>query len=348
MPDKPCPYGTHRVISPAGALPQSADVIDNTMVCRDNEILLEVETLNVDSASYTQIREACGSDPEKMKAMILGIVAKRGKLQNPVTGSGGMLLGRVNHVGKDLKTDLKKGDPVATLVSLSLTPLRIDRILRLSPDSEKIEVVGQAILFETGIWAKIPGDLPAGLVLSALDVAGAPAQVAKLVAPGMDVLILGAGGKSGILCAWQARKSAGPEGHVYGLVYDSREGEDLKSLGVCDAVLRADARKPMDVYHQVLSASGGKKMDVTINCVNVPGTEMATILPTKDGGTAYFFGMATSFSRAALGAEGVKSEAKLMIGNGYTAGHDTLTLDLLREAPALYRLFAKRYGPEAE
>ena len=51
---KGCPYGTHRVISPKGVLPQPADVIDNTMELYDNEVLIDVKTLNVDSASFTK------------------------------------------------------------------------------------------------------------------------------------------------------------------------------------------------------------------------------------------------------------------------------------------------------
>ncbi|HOW38088.1 MAG TPA: L-erythro-3,5-diaminohexanoate dehydrogenase [Candidatus Izemoplasmatales bacterium] len=346
--NQPCPYGSHRVITPLGALPQSADVIDNTMVCQDNEILIDVQTLNIDSASFTQIREACGSDPEAMKAMILSIVARRGKMQNPVTGSGGMLLGTIREVGKALTRDLKPGDSIATLVSLSLTPLKIDKILSLYMDKDQVDIRGQAILFETGIYAKIPTDLPADIVLSALDVAGAPAQVAKLVHQNDAVLIIGSGGKSGVLCAYQARKSAGPQGKIIGLIYDESERADLESLAVCSQIVQADARKPMEVFSRVMEASGGVKMDVTINVVNVPGTEMASILPTKDSGIVYFFGMATSFSRAALGAEGIKSEARMMIGNGYTAGHDRLTLDLLRESPVLRGLFQKRYGAEAK
>ncbi len=345
---KPCPYGSHRVISPLGALPQSADVIDNTMICRENEILIDVQTLNIDSASFTQIREACGSDPEAMKAMILNIVERRGKMQNPVTGSGGMLLGTVREIGKDVSIDLKPGDPIATLVSLSLTPLKIEKIRALHMDKDQVDIIGQAILFETGIYAKIPDDLPPDVVLSALDVAGAPAQVARLVHPGDSVLIIGSGGKSGVLCAYQARKSAGTQGRVIGLIYDEAERADLEKLAVCDEIVRADARKPMEVYQKVMDVSRGEKMDVTINVVNVPGTEMASILPTKDSGIVYFFGMATSFSRAALGAEGIKSEARMMIGNGYTAGHDRLTLDLLRESPILMALFQKRYGAEAK
>jgi len=343
---KLCPYGTHRVIAPIGALPQSADVIDNTMNCLDNEILIDVKTLNIDSASFTQIKDACHNNEVEMISMIESIVKKRGKMQNPVTGSGGMLLGVVKSIGSNLDVDLEVGDAIATLVSLSLTPLKIHKIKKLHLDKDQIDIDGEAILFQTGIYAKIPNDLPADIVLSALDVAGAPAQVAKLVKPGDNVLIIGAGGKSGVLCSYQARKSTGVKGHVYGLIYDEREYEDLFQLNVCDKIIVGDARIPMDVYTNVMAASQQEKMDVTINVVNVPNTEMSSILPTKDSGIVYFFGMATSFSKAALGAEGIKSEATMMIGNGYTSHHDQITLNLLRESKQLYELFKKRYGSE--
>ena len=99
------PYGTHRVISPKGVLPQPADVIDNDMEIYDNEIKIAVKTLNIDSASFTSVVDhACGKKPtddlsaddiEKIKETMLGIVAKAGKHKNPWTGSGGMLIGTV-------------------------------------------------------------------------------------------------------------------------------------------------------------------------------------------------------------------------------------------------------------
>ena len=95
------------------------------------------------------------------------------------------------------------GDKIATLVSLSLTPLRIDKIKEIRADVDQVDIDGKAILFESGIYAKIPADLPEKLALSALDVAGAPAQTAKLVKPGDTVLIIGAGptGICTLLCA---------------------------------------------------------------------------------------------------------------------------------------------------
>ena len=129
-------YGLHRVIEPAGVLPQPANRLDNNMdEIYDNEILIDVKTLNVDSASFTQIQEQAGGDKAKIAEIMLGIVAKQGKHRNPVTGSGGMLLGVVEKIGSALegKIDLKPGDRIATLVSLSLTPLRIDKIKIYAP-----------------------------------------------------------------------------------------------------------------------------------------------------------------------------------------------------------------------
>jgi len=343
----PSKYGTHRVLSPSGVLPQAARKLDNTMTPYENEILVEVSTLNIDSASFTQIRNAADNDPEKMKDMIREIVSERGKMQNPVTGSGGMFMGRVKKIGSLLKCDLKPGDEIASLVSLSLTPLKIYEIQAIHMEKDQLDIKGEAILFESGIYAKIPSDLPAHLVLSALDVAGAPAQVSKLVKNGDSVLILGAAGKSGLLVAYQARKNAGDQGNIIGIINDPMQFDDLQRLNVCNHIIIGDARDPLSIYEKVLKANGGEKVDVTINVVNVSDTEMSAILPTKDEGIVYFFSMATSFTKAALGAEGIASEARMLIGNGFTKGHAELTLNLFRESKVLYDIFLKRYGKEA-
>jgi len=183
-------------------------------------------------------------------------------------------------------------------------------------------------------------------VLSALDVAGAPAQVNKLVKTGNSVLILGAAGKSGLLTAYQARKSAGPTGNIIGIVSNMNKFEDMQKLNVYNHIILGDARNPMEIYEKVLKANNGELVDVTINVVNVSNTEMTSILPTKDGGIVYFFSMATSFTKAALGAEGIASEALMIIGNGYTKGHAEFTLNLFRESKELYEIFMKRYGKE--
>ncbi len=343
---KGCRFGTHRVIEPPGALPQPATKIDNTMTLYDNEILIDVKTLNVDSASFTQIKEQAGGDIEKIKQIMLGIVAERGKHQNPVTGSGGMLIGTVKAVGPALagKTDLVVGDKVATLVSLSLTPLKIDEILQVRIDIDQVDIKGEAILFESGIYAKLPEDIPENLALSVLDVAGAPAQTRKYVKKGDTVLVIGGAGKSGMLCLYEAKKQAGPEGRVICLAHSEKSVGKVRDAGLADDILIADATRPVEVYNEISRITGGEMTDVTINCVNIPNTEMTSILATKDDGLIYFFSMATSFTKAALGAEGVGMDTTMIIGNGYTRGHAEVALGIMRESRALREIYTKLYA----
>jgi L-erythro-3,5-diaminohexanoate dehydrogenase len=338
------PFGLHRVLEPAGVLPQPAMRIDNTMEIYDNEILIDVSTLNIDSASFTQLKEAAGGDIEKIKAQILSIVSERGKMQNPVTGSGGMLIGTVKEVGPGaVKSGLKPGDRIATLVSLSLTPLKIEEILEVRPTIDQVDVKAQAILFESGIFAKLPEDMEDTLALAVLDVAGAPAQAAKLVKPGDTVLIIGAGGKSGLLCLHEAKKRAGISGKVIAMSHSDAGIARVKESGLYDEIIQGDARKPVEIYDQVKELTDGKMCDLVINNVNIQNTEMASILCTKDDGTIYFFSMATSFTKAALGAEGVGKDVNMIIGNGYTKNHAAISLNVLRENPKLKEMFTKLY-----
>ncbi|MGM0640890.1 MAG: L-erythro-3,5-diaminohexanoate dehydrogenase [Thermotogota bacterium] len=338
------PFGTHRVIQPEGALPQPAKKIDNTMEIYSNEILIDVQTLNVDSASFTQIKNACDSDETKIANMINDIVSEKGKLQNPVTGSGGMLIGTIKEIGPDFPDQsLKVGDKIATLVSLSLTPLKIDEIIKVNKGTDQVDIKGQAILFESGLYAVLPEDISEKLALAVLDVAGAPAQVDKLVEKDQSVCIIGGGGKSGILCTYQAKKKAGPDGKVIVIEYSEENAKRIENMGIADEVIIANATKPVTIYEKINDITNGDLCDVVINNVNVEETEMSSILITKDDGIVYFFSMATSFTRAALGAEGVGKDINMIIGNGYTKGHADLSLQIIRESKQIRELFEKLY-----
>ena len=338
-------YGTHRVIEPKGVLTQAAWKIDNDMTKHySNEIICDVISLNIDSASFTQIEEACGGDEQKIGEMIMGIVAERGKQQNPVTGSGGMFIGKVAYIGEDLKDrDLKVGDKIASLVSLSLTPLKIEKILAIHKDIDRVDIIGQAVLFESGIYAKLPDDMSEPLALAALDVAGAPAQARKLPKEGDSVLILGANGKSGVLCGYEAMKKVGPKGNVVGVVRNPAQVPALMELGAYNKVIVASATEPIAVLDAALAANDGKEYDISICCVNIESCEMSAILPVRDDGIVYFFSMATSFTKAALGAEGIGKDVTMIIGNGYTKDHAEITLNVLRENEKLRKLFDEKY-----
>ena len=124
------------------------------------------------------------------------------------------------------------------------------------------------------------------------------------------------------------------------MVPSDAEAAILHESGLTDAIVRADARDPVALAEAVAGAGG--PADVTVVCVDVPGCEGGAILATAPGGTVIFFSMATSFSAAALGAEGMAADVTMLIGNGYTPGHAELALNLIRTNNAVRALFERR------
>jgi L-erythro-3,5-diaminohexanoate dehydrogenase len=340
-------FGTHRVIAPPGAMPQNAWKLDDTPVPFANEILCDVDALNLDSASFAQIRACCSDDEHKIAEHILATVRERGKQHNAVTGSGGMFVGRVREIGEDLRSgiDLREGDAIASLVSLTLTPLRLDAVAGVQIASGHVSVRGTAILFESASWSKLPADIDPGVALAVLDVAGAPAQIDKLARPDMTVVVIGADGKSGMLACAKARARLGASGKIVGVAprVGSEPARLLAAEGLVDIFVEADARDTLSLFEKV-SAAAPELADLVINCVNVDGTELGSILCAKDSGTVYFFSMNTSFTAAALGAEGFGKEVTMLIGNGYTKDHAAIALQTLRDNPALAAYFNKHYA----
>ena len=340
------PTGLHRVLDEAAVLPQAAARLDTRRELWPDEVRIRVQRLNLDAASFRQLerthtRDDGTVDRDALRAQVLDIVATRGKMQNPETGSGGMLVGTVEEVGPASPLGLAVGDRVATLVSLTLTPLVIeDGLAQWDARTEQVPCDGYAVLFGRSIAAVLPDDLAPELTLSVMDVCGAPALTARVV-QGYDaptVAVIGAAGKSGSLSLAAARHAGA--GRLVGVVPHQQEADRLTSAALADEVVIADARDPIALRDAVTAAGG--PADVTVVCVDVPGCEGGAILATADGGTVVFFSMATSFSATALGAEGLAADVTMLIGNGYVPGHAAYALELLRGNDGVRRLFEER------
>src|ERR671937_391819 len=263
-------YGLHRVVDGNGAFPQPAWKLDPSPRISDAEILIDVERLNLDSANFHQIAREAGGDPDAVAAAIAAIVAERGKLHNPVTGSGGMLIGTVREVGSYVRES-------------------------------------------------------------------------RAVEPGQRIALVGGGGTAGLLTLHEARKHAGPAGTVIVTDVSDEALADVRATGLADHAVAADATEALGLYEAVMEA-GGREADVAVNLVNVAGTELGTILLTRDSGTILFFSMATSFTTAALGAEGLGRATTMLIGNGHMPDMGLTALNVLRESPAVRAIFERRYA----
>jgi len=332
----PCLFGSHRA---GGGLPQAAERLDVSLPIRANELLIAVDCLNLDSSSMRQIAESCGGDRQEMRDRIAEIARTRGKMHNPVTGSGGVLIGKVTEIGADFPNrELRVGDAICTLVSLSLTPLALKEVGEINVAAARVEAKGHAILFASGLCTRLPDDIPQQTAMALCDVAGAPGHVAKMTRPGQIVCVLGVG-RAGLLSLCAARRAIGSDGMILGLDASAAALERARSLKVADHLTAADLRDPVSTHALVAEATGGKLADLTIVTTNVPGCEGAAILATRPKGRVLFFSMATSFTAAALTAEGIGRDVEMIIGNGYTEGWVEIAFQLYRENSVLAAAF---------
>jgi L-erythro-3,5-diaminohexanoate dehydrogenase len=325
------PYGMHRVIDQPGVLPQAAERLDATLACQATELEISVDHLHIDASSFLQLRNEHGNQAPAIREALFALVRRRGKLHNPVTNSGGILTGVVRTVGTAYPSPPLPGTRIASLVSLTLTPLHLDFLDQPDLRSGAIRARGTAFLFESGIWVALPADIPERVALAAFDVAGAPARVRARTRPGARVLIIGAG-HSGALCAVAAAEAGATEVLVADIDQARLTRLEQLNLPAIRPIL-GNARDGVAFAGLV-----GAPADLTVSCVNVPGIETACILATRRDGHVLFFSMATDFTRAALGAEGLGSGATLEIGNGYLPGHAAQVVDLLRRYPMLWEV----------
>jgi L-erythro-3,5-diaminohexanoate dehydrogenase len=330
--------GIERALDPPGALPHTARRLDAQRGASEHEAEIDVELLGVDATSYRAIRERCGGDAERMAATIAEIVATRGKLENPWTGSGGVLMGRVRSIGTRYRMPgLGIGERVVPLASLIAVPLRLDSVGPVDPARPQVPVTGRAIVTGRMLCARVPGDMSTVAALNALDVYPAASHVRALATAGAHVLVLGAG-HAGLLAVAAARAAVGVRGVVSAVDMAPAALERARAVDPAVAAIEADVTAPLAVG-VALHRLGLPRADLTLLCTSVPGGEGTAILATAPFGTVLFFSTATRFAAAALGADAIGSQANLVIPNGLTDDRGDYAFELLRSIPALRAVF---------
>jgi L-erythro-3,5-diaminohexanoate dehydrogenase len=330
--------GSFRSLQPRGVLPHAAQVLDARTPANEFELAIDVELLVIDATSYRAIREHCEGDSDLMASKIAEIVAERGKLQNPWTGSGGVLIGRVTHVGERYDAcGVQEGDVIVPLASLISIPLELDSVGPLRPDSSHVPVTGRAIVTGRMAVGRMPADLAADVAIAAFDVYPAASHTRDLARARDHVLVLGAG-HAGLLAIAAAREAVTDAGHVSAV--DLADGALRRAATVDPALiaLRADVTDPLAVA-DAIAAAGLPRADLTLLCTTVAGAEGTALLTTADRGTVLFFSTATSFAAAALGADSIGSHARLIIPNGLTDDAGDYAFELLRSNRPLLSAF---------
>ena len=116
-----------------------------------------------------------------------------------------------------------------------------------------------------------------------------------------------------------------------------------RDLELADVAIQVDLRDAVQALAR-LEEAGLPRVDVTVVVVNAADCEAAAILLTADHGTVLFFSMATSFTKAALGSEGMASTARMLVGSGYAPDRGAYALELIGRDERLQRAIAGARG----
>lgn len=319
--------GADRVVAPQGFLPQAAEVLDASGPVRTHELEIAVERLCLDSTSHRQIAESAGGDADAMAARILDVVRERGKMHNPATDSGGILTGTVSGVGAGFPDPPQIGTPVVTLASLTLTPLRLDEVTDLDPASPQVGVRGTAYVCARAAWTELPADLRVAKALEVLDVCAAASHTRDLVPVDGSVCVLGAGHAGKLALA--AARDASFESTLTVVDVDQAAVTRICELGLADIGVTTDLRDPLAALADMHEA-GSSLADLTVVAVNSADCEASAILMTAPAGRILFFSMATRFGTAALTSDGLSSDARMIIGSGFSRDRGAYALELVR------------------
>ena len=163
--------------------PISPARLDATSPANEYEAELDVRMLAIDATSFSGHPRAQQRRPAADGGTIAQIVYERGKLQNPWTGSGGVLMGCVARVGRASRRPGSRRARRATGLTDRI-PLTLDAVGPVDPGDHQVPVRGRAIVTGAMLCARMPSDLTETVALNALDVYPVASYIRDLAAPG--------------------------------------------------------------------------------------------------------------------------------------------------------------------
>lgn len=337
-------YGIYRSLEPKNTLPRASWKIDNNMEIRNDEIQIDIKFISINEVGFNQIYDECNGNKEEIGRIILDIINQRGKLHNPVTGTGGAIFGIVSKIGKNYPNEcqVEIGDAVMSYSSVTLIPMKIDKITEIDTYTGQIKVIGKAVLYSHYPIIKKPKDLSLKIVFSVIDHAGTAAESERIVNSGDNVIIMGAGGKIGLICAFAVREKMNSNGKLYGIVNTQERKDELVPWKLFDEIIVLEVTDMGQITN--MNQSLLESFDKVINCINYPNSEFLSIALCKEKGVVYFSTLGANTPLASLTAEGVGKDIDIVAYKGIVKRHADYFLDMMRRNPALIKMLTAKFN----
>lgn len=332
-------FGINRVIEPKGSVPVTAWKIDNKKEINERELLLDARLVHMEKSSFDQICYECGYEEERIKSKITDIIQKRGKLHNPFTDSGGMVFGKIEEMGKIFKKlhpNYRIGDEILCNTTITSLPLFIEKIEKIDYNYGELIIKGYAVLFENSPMFIKPHNLALNYTMTTLDEAGSVYAINTMVSPGMRILIIGKDLVSTMAYIGAIKKAIGSDCYIF-TIMDNEACGSLSNEAVKNSILKyadkfkiVDITSPIDVLAEIMK-DDPILMDFTVNCEDLSGSEVLSVLMTKPQGSLYFTNLRNGYSKAILISESMGKEITTYSLDQYYEGYDNFTIELLTE-----------------
>ena len=348
-------FGLERVLEPAGVFPPVAWKLDNDRKLRPGEARIRLEMINIEWDSFQQICSSCSYDEDKIKARILDIIEKRGKLHNPFTRSGGVLSGTVEEIHPDFHgmMDIETGEKIYCITSLGCLPISIDRIHRIDYEFGQIYCDGYAIHFEANPIYKPNYPMETRYALTAIDEAGSLYGTYRVATENncRNVVIIGNNLHTMMFYAATIREAIGPQYHVIAVIgedyNDDISRKEIKKVlkPLFREVYFADFREPVKAYQKLAGRiEPEREPDLVIITDDVSGTETLGVQMVKPNGCIYFSSIDNNYSSAVLCAESIGKVVNTYAFDQYIEGYLDFTMQILQTLRPKLKEIDQLYG----
>ncbi len=343
--------GLDRVLEYKGAAPVSAWKLDNSKEIGPHELRINVEYVYLEKNDFRQICSECGYEDVRVKAKIFDIIAKRGKLDNPFTDTGGTFYGTVDEIGTEFSgaQGYAAGDEVFCTANLSGVPVKIDEILEIDYNYNILRVRGYAIVFEGTALLKRPEGMEIYDMLIAFEECGCIALTRYLARKGKTYLIEGQELALTILYSGVIRRTTDGDCRIIAVMDESdignisrREIEECLSDYV-DRIYYVDLKRPIEMSEMIVEAEGAA-VDFVINFDDLPGSGTLSAIVAKERGTLIFTGYNNKHSKSVLVAESLDKELIVYSLSQNLSVYQEATLQLIRDLKEPLGRVRKIYG----
>lgn len=329
-------FGLSRVIEPKAAVPVTAWRIDNHREISPLECRISLKLIHLERDCFQQLCSECGFDESKIIAKILDVINRRGKLHNPFTNTAGQFYGTIEEMGNEFQksSQYQIGDSIFCLTTMTAHPIYIDKIHKIDYNYGELTVTGYGIVFMGSPLTTIPPGLQLNYTMATFDEAASLYSIHNVADEGKRYLIIGKDLVSSITYVSSIKKAVGDNCYItvildedgIGTLTPKQVEHELKNWVNSFYVL--NVAQPISSSEAIIKEEK-EFYDMTINCEDLLGSEVLSVILTQHKGKLYFTSLKNGYTQSILIAESMSKELETYVLGQFIIGYEEFTFDLL-------------------